>query len=47
MDEEQSIYMLTQAVNFAFHSGVFSLGESDIISNSIRTLNKVEKNVVE
>jgi len=47
MDKEQSIYILTQAVNFAFHSGVFSLGESEIISKSIRTLNKVEKNVVE
>jgi hypothetical protein len=43
MDKEQSIYILTKAVSFAFHSGVFSLGESEIISKSIRTLNKIEK----
>jgi hypothetical protein len=47
MDKEQSIYILTQAVSFAFHSGVFSLGESEIISKSIRTLNKVEKPIEE
>ena len=46
MDKEQSIYILTQAVSFAFHSGIFSLGESEIISKSLRTLNKIEKDVV-
>ena len=47
IDKEKSIYFLTQAVNFAFHSGVFSLGESEIISKSIRTLNKIEKPIEE
>lgn len=40
MDEEHSKYILIQAVTYAYHSGVFSLGESEVISKSIRTLSK-------
>lgn len=36
MDKEQALYMLVQAVKHAYHNGVYSLGESEIISKSIR-----------
>ena len=39
MDKTTAIYYLTHAVNYAYHNGVFSLGESEIISKSIRLLN--------
>jgi hypothetical protein len=39
MDKQTAIYYLTHAVNYAYHNGVFSLGESEIISKSIRLLN--------
>lgn len=38
MDKEQAIFVLVQAVKYAHHNGIFSLGESEIISKSIRTL---------
>jgi hypothetical protein len=38
MDKEQAIFLLVQAVKHAYHNGVFSLGESEIISKSIRVL---------
>jgi len=40
MDKETAVYYLTHAVNLAFHNGVYSLGESEILSKSIRLLNK-------
>jgi len=36
------VYSLTHAVNLAYHNGVYSLGESEILSKSIRMLNKEE-----
>ena len=42
MTKETAIYYLTHAVNLAYHNGVYSLGESEIISKSIRLLNKEE-----
>jgi hypothetical protein len=38
MDKEQAIFILVHAVKYAHHNGIFSLGESEIISKSIRTL---------
>lgn len=43
MDREQAIFILVQAVKHAYHNGVYSLGESEVISKSIRTLTKVEE----
>jgi hypothetical protein len=40
MTKETAIYYLTHAVNLAYHNGMFSLGESEILSKSIRLLNK-------
>ena len=39
MDKKTAIYYLTHAVNYAYHNGIYSLGESEIISKSIRLLN--------
>jgi hypothetical protein len=45
MDKEQAIFLLVQAVKYAYHNGVYSLGESEIISKSIRILlEKKEEN---
>jgi len=40
MTKETAIYYLTHAVNLAYHNGMYSLGESEILSKSIRFLNK-------
>jgi hypothetical protein len=43
MDKEHSIYLLVQAVKYAHESGVYSLGESEVISKCIRVLSKKEE----
>jgi hypothetical protein len=42
MNEENSKYILIQAVKHAYHKGVFSIGETEIISKCIRVLSKTE-----
>ena len=42
MDKDQSTYYLIQAVSHAYHSGVFTIGEAEIISKAIRTVSKKE-----
>jgi len=43
MDRDNSIYVLIQAVKYAHESGVYSLGETEVISKCIRTLSKIEE----
>jgi len=43
MDKEQSIYYLIQAVSHSYHSGLYTIGESEIISKAIRTISKKEE----
>jgi hypothetical protein len=43
MDKEHGIYYLTQAVKYAYQAGIFSIGECEVISKSIRITNKKEK----
>jgi hypothetical protein len=43
MDRDNSIYVLIQAVKHAHESGVYSLGETEVISKCIRTLSKIEE----
>jgi hypothetical protein len=43
MDKEQSTYYLIQAVSHAYHSGLYTIGESEIISKAIRTITKKEE----
>jgi hypothetical protein len=40
MDREQAIFLIVQAVKHAYHNGMYSLGESEIISKSIRVLSE-------
>jgi hypothetical protein len=43
MDKDHAIYYLTQAVKYAYQSGIYSIGECEVISKSIRVTNKKEK----
>jgi hypothetical protein len=40
MDNEHSLYYLIEAVKSAHRKGAFSIGETEVISKSIRTLLK-------
>jgi len=42
LNKETAVYYLTHAVNYAYVNGIFTLGESEIISKSIRVLNSDE-----
>lgn len=46
MDKNSATYLLVQAVKHAYHSGVYSLGESEVISKCIRTISNEEKRSV-
>jgi hypothetical protein len=43
MTKEHAIYYLTQAVKYAYQSGIYSIGECEVISKSIRISSKKEK----
>jgi hypothetical protein len=43
MDKDSSLYVLIQAVKYGHESGVYSLGESEVISKCIRILSKIEE----
>ena len=45
LDKETAVYYLTHAVNYAYINGIFTLGESEIISKSIRILNSDEPEI--
>lgn len=38
LTNEQSFYVITQALEFAYRANLFSLQESELVSKSIRTL---------
>jgi hypothetical protein len=40
IDKEHSVYYLVEAVKAAHNRGAFTIGESEIISKSIRVLSK-------
>ena len=40
MNFEQAYYMMIQALEFAYKSRLFSLQESEIVSKSLRIMNK-------
>lgn len=40
MDQNNAVYILTQAIKHAYNQGAYSLGESEVLSKSIRILNK-------
>ena len=40
MDNKNATYLLIEAITHAYHSGIFTLGESEVIAKCIRVLNK-------
>ena len=40
MSRNESVYLLTQAVKYAFNQGAYSIGESEVLSKAIRVVNK-------
>jgi hypothetical protein len=42
LDKERSTYLLIQAVKYAYHSGIYSIGETEVISKCIRVMNQVD-----
>jgi hypothetical protein len=47
MDEKTALYYLTQAVKFAYQNGIYSLGECEIISKSIRLVHRPSEDKTE
>jgi hypothetical protein len=43
LDKERSIFLLIQAVKYAYHSNIYSIGESEVISKCIRVLSKSQE----
>jgi|LakMenE18May11ns_1017448.scaffolds.fasta_scaffold9585180_3 hypothetical protein len=44
LTEEQSLYIIRLAINAALSKGLYSLEESEILSKSIRILNRTDLN---
>lgn len=42
MTKENALFIMTQAIKFAYTSGIYSIGEVEILSKCIRTLSKKE-----
>lgn len=42
LNEDTAKYFMISAVKYAFHKGVFSIGETEVISKCIRVLYKEE-----
>ena len=44
MDNKDATYMAIQALIYSYKQGVFSLGESEVVSKIVRTLSKTTEN---
>lgn len=44
LNEEQSLYIIRLALNAAVNKGLYTLEESEILSKSIRILNRLDTN---
>jgi len=45
LNKESALYFLIQSVKFAYQNGVYSMGEVEVISKSIRILLKQKESV--
>ena len=43
MDKEHAMYYLVEAVKCAYNRGLYTIGESEVISKSIRVFSKLEE----
>ena len=44
MNKETATYFVVQAVKYAYHNGLYSIGETEVLSKAIRILSKSESN---
>lgn len=44
INKDSGLYLLIQAVKFGYMSGIYTMGEVEVISKSIRVLTKSEEN---
>lgn len=42
MDKEHAMYYLVEAVKCGYNRGIYTIGESEVISKSIRVFSKME-----
>lgn len=47
MTNKESIYILVQAVKYAYGKNVFSIGETEVISKAIRVISKIDTELKE
>ena len=40
IDKDQAVFLLVQAVKHAYHQGLYTIGESEVISKCIRIVSK-------
>ena len=43
MDKEHAMYYLVEAVKCGYNRGIYTIGESEVISKSIRVFSKLEE----
>lgn len=43
MNKENAKFIMIQALKFAYNTGVFSIGEVEVLSKCIRTISRVEE----
>lgn len=46
LDKENAIQLLIHAVKTAYHQNIYSLGECEVISKSIRVVTRIDEPVV-
>jgi hypothetical protein len=44
MSKDDALYILIQSVKYSYHQGVFSIGETEVISKALRIISKNENN---
>ena len=42
MNKETATYFVVQAVKYAYHNGLYSIGETEVLSKAIRVLSRTE-----
>jgi hypothetical protein len=42
MSKDDALYILIQSVKYSYHQGVFSIGETEVISKALRIISKNE-----
>lgn len=45
LNHDSALYLLIQSVKFAYQNGIYSMGEVEVISKSIRILSKPKEEI--